>query len=76
MVFPRVYFDKAKTVRLLECLRRYRRAIPVTTNEPGRPVHDEFSHGADMFRYMAASVDGMTNDEWGGSLNYPNLRVA
>jgi hypothetical protein len=32
------------------------------TNEPGNPVHDEFSHGADAFRYMALSVDEMHNE--------------
>lgn len=76
IVFPRVYFNKAATPRLLECLRRYRRSIPVTTNEPGNPVHDEFSHGADAFRYLAVSADGLTNEEWGGSPDYPNMRVA
>jgi phage terminase large subunit len=62
VVFPRVYFDKDKTVRLRECLKRYARSIPVTTGEPAKPKHDEFSHGADAFRYMALSVDRMTNE--------------
>lgn len=25
------------------------------------PMHDEFSHGADMFRYIGQAVDLMTN---------------
>lgn len=63
LVFPRCYFDKDRTTRLRECLKRYRRAIPVNTGEPGAPLHDEFSHGADAFRYMCLSVDKMGNED-------------
>ena len=73
MMFPRVYFDKDKTVRLLECLKRYRRAINQSTMEPGAPLHDEFSHGADCFRYAAMCVEQMKNDENTSKLNYPFL---
>lgn len=45
MMFPRCYFDKTRTGRLLECLKRYRRALHTQTNEPMAPLHDEFSHG-------------------------------
>lgn len=61
-IFSRCYFDKTKTTRLIECLKRYRRNIGVKTNEPGEPLHDEYSHGADAFRYMAQSVDKMVNE--------------
>jgi phage terminase large subunit len=73
MMFPRVYFDADKTKRLLECLKRYQRAINEKTREPGAPLHDEFSHGADMFRYAGMAVEQMANDEYGGKLNYPFL---
>jgi phage terminase large subunit len=73
MMFPRVYFDKDKTSRLLECLKRYRRSINEKTREPGAPLHDEFSHGADCFRYAGMAVEQMANDEYGGKLNYPFL---
>lgn len=63
LVFPRAYFDQVKAARLLDCLKRYRRAIPVTTNEPASPVHDEYSHGADAFRYLALSIDKMGNED-------------
>jgi len=76
MAFPRIWFDRDKTPRLIECLRRYRRAIPTTTGEPGNPVHDEFSHGADAFRYLAVSADRLSNEDWGGALNYPSLGIA
>jgi len=48
-------------VRLRECLKRYRRTIPVTTGEPSGPMHDEFSHGADAFRYLAMVADKLTD---------------
>lgn len=60
MVFPRVYVDPS-CERLLHCLKRYRRTISATTNEPGAPMHDEFSHGADAFRYLSLCVDQMGN---------------
>jgi phage terminase large subunit len=73
MMFPRVYIDDStrKTfngtgylggARLIECLRRYRRNVPRTTNEPASPVHDEFSHGCDAWRGMAMVIDRVRND--------------
>jgi phage terminase large subunit len=56
---------------LLECLKRYRRAINQSTMEPGVPLHDEFSHGADMFRYAGMCVEQMKNDENTTKLSYP-----
>lgn len=61
MLWPRCYFDAGKTARLLECLKRYRRAINQQTNEPSGPLHDEFSHGADAFRYVGQAVNLMSN---------------
>lgn len=63
MIFPRVYFDKTKTARLIECLKRYRRSINQTTNEPGAPLHDEFSHGADDYRYLSVVADQLSNED-------------
>lgn len=62
MIFRQCYFDETKTARLTECLKRYRRNIPTTTEEPSTPVHDEFSHGADAFRMLALIVNHMKND--------------
>jgi phage terminase large subunit len=61
-VFERVWFDAEKTKRLVECLKRYRRNIGQKTGEAGSPLHDEFSHGADAFRYMALCADQLKND--------------
>lgn len=75
-MFPRVVFDKDECKGLIENLRRYRRAIPQSTGEPGRPVHDEHSHGADMFRYVAEAEQQMTNDTWGETpAHRPNMRL-
>lgn len=71
--FSRIYFDKTKAARLIECLKRYRRNQNKSTLEFTTPRHDEFSHGADAFRYMCACADQLTNDDWGGKLNYPSL---
>jgi phage terminase large subunit len=60
MIFPRVYMDPSAE-RLLHCLKRYRRTINQTTNEPGPPLHDDSSHGADAFRYLAVCSDQMGN---------------
>lgn len=76
MAFPRIWLDQDKGERLLQCLRRYRRGIPSTTGEPGAPVHDEFSHGADAFRYLCVSADRMTNEDWGVTHAPPDLKVA
>jgi phage terminase large subunit len=75
-IFDRVYFDKGKTERLIQCLRRYRRTIPVSTNEPGAPLHDEYSHGADAFRYLGLVAPGMTNDaDMAKKIAYPNQGI-
>jgi phage terminase large subunit len=73
-MFARVYIDEIKAARLVECLKKYRRAIPVTTNEPGAPVHDEYSHGADAFRGLAVIVDKIHNDD--GMSLIPKARPA
>lgn len=70
------YFDKTKAARLVECLRRYRRGVASTTGEPGKPVHDEFSHGADAYRYLALVADRMSNETWAKAPAYRDLRVA
>lgn len=62
MAFSRVYFDRDKTPRLLDCLKRYRRAINQQTGEPGAPVHDEYSHGADAFRYLGVVAEMLSNE--------------
>ena len=63
MTFSRVLFDEKGTERLVECLRRYRRRINRATNSEEAPLHDEFSHGADCYRYICANIDQMRNED-------------
>lgn len=58
-IFPRAYFDAGSTDRLLECLKRYRRIVNRKTGEPMGPLHDEYSHGADAWRYVAQAIERM-----------------
>lgn len=78
MMFPRTVFNRMPvdtkepgrgTGRLLECLKRYRRAIPRSTDEPAKPVHDTYSHGADNFRYIGAAEPLMTTSFMDDEIN-------
>jgi len=80
LMFPKVYIDKQNTKSddpelpgLVECLKRYKRRINQQTDTPGAPLHDVHSNGADMFRYLSLVQDQLTNETWGGKLNYPRL---
>lgn len=76
MALKQTHIDKTKAPRLLECLKRYRRGVPASTGEPGNPIHDEWSHGADAFRYLAINAERLSNETWGTARAAPNLRVA
>jgi len=75
MTFPRIYFDKAKAARIVQCAKRYRRSINQQTQEPGAPLHDEWSHGADNLRYIAINAEAMKNEDWGGDLKYKSIGI-
>jgi phage terminase large subunit len=62
LVFPRCYFDKTEAGQLVNRLGRYRRKVNEVTGSGGNPVHDEHSHGADGFRYLAVVADQLQND--------------
>ena len=48
MIFPRCWFDEAKTKRGIECLSNYRREYNDKMGEfKATPVHDWASHAAD-----------------------------
>jgi phage terminase large subunit len=61
MAFRQAFFDEAKAARLIVCLKRYARHINSKTLEAGSPVHDQYSHGADNWRYAALVADQMGN---------------
>lgn len=76
MIFRQCYFDEDKCGRLVECLKRYRRNIPTSTDEPSKPVHDEFSHGADAFRMLALVAEKLTNDDFTSApINYDDRGI-
>jgi hypothetical protein len=54
LFLPKCWFDEAKTARLVEALRHYRKAYNARLDIfTGTPVHDVYSHGADAFRGLA-----------------------
>jgi phage terminase large subunit len=60
-IFPRMLIDKTHASELLNRLGRYRRRVNAE-GQASTPMHDDQSHGADGFRYMAIVADQMTND--------------
>jgi phage terminase large subunit len=76
LMFPRCYFDKDKTAPLTNALKRYRRQQNQVTGAFGAPLHDDNSHPADAFRYLAVVVDKLGNEQWGGKIQYKNRVTA
>lgn len=63
LLFPRVYVDRENAGEIVTRLGRYRRRINAETGTATTPVHDDASHGADAFRYLAVVADQMTNED-------------
>jgi phage terminase large subunit len=56
-IFSSCYFDKTNTAAGLDCLRHYRYDVdPDTKAFSMKPVHDNYSHGADAFRYIGLMI--------------------
>jgi phage terminase large subunit len=56
-LFNRCWFDATRCADGLQCLRRYRWDKDEGTGGfKRRPLHDEYSHGADAFRYAAVAA--------------------
>ena len=56
-ILPKCYIDEVKCARLIRCLENYRREFDAKRNVAlDKPVHDDYSHGADAFRYLAQSI--------------------
>lgn len=81
VVFGRCYFDKDKAQGLVAHLKRYRRQLnsnrQLSTPEYMGPLHDEHSHAADAFRYLAMVADKFTNDDdgWNKKLKYDSRGI-
>jgi phage terminase large subunit len=58
MMFNKCWFDRANTHDGLQCLRHYRYDVdPDTKQFSQKPLHDNYSHGADAFRYIGLMVN-------------------
>ena len=56
-IFSSCYFDKTHTTAGLDCLRHYRYDTnPETGAFSKSPLHDQYSHGADAFRYIGLMI--------------------
>ena len=56
-IFSACYFDKNNCYAGLDCLRHYRYDVdPDTKGFSLKPVHDNYSHGADAFRYIGLMI--------------------
>lgn len=62
-LFLRVYVDRENAGEIVTRLGRYRRRINAETGTATSPVHDDSSHGADAFRYLAVVADQLSNDD-------------
>lgn len=59
-VFNRCLFDAGKCADGIQCLRRYSYDVdPDSGRFSKQPLHDEYSDGADAFRYFAVNVNDM-----------------
>lgn len=71
-LFPRFWIDEQKCSRLIRCIENYRKEFDVNHGiYKSKPVHDEFSHGADALRYACIAIkthidsakSGISDDE-------------
>jgi len=56
-IFSRCWFDEEKTREGLNRLRRYAYDVDDNGQRSKLPMHDDNSHGADAFRYLAVGFD-------------------
>lgn len=70
--FPRFWIDEKKCSRLIKCIENYRKEFDVNHGiYKSKPVHDEYSHGADALRYACIAIkthvdsakSGISDDE-------------
>lgn len=75
MLLPRMWFDKVKAVRVVECMRAYHRAWDDKRRTyQDRPYHDWSSHCCDAGRYYALAEP--RNAGPAKQLKYPNMAYA
>jgi phage terminase large subunit len=52
LIWPNVWIDESRCTKLIDCLREYR------FDDAGKPVHDQYSHGGDAWRYLSIALRG------------------
>lgn len=62
-VFPTTWIDKDNCADLIQALRHYRYDVDEHGQWSKKPVHDQYSHAADTFRYFAVSFDGQVVEQ-------------
>jgi phage terminase large subunit len=62
-IFNRCYFDEHKCIDGLNALRRYRYDVDESGQWSRKPLHDEYSHAADAFRYLATAITEPTRQK-------------
>ena len=58
-IFNSCYFDRENCADGLQCLRHYRYEVDPDTGQFSKtPLHDQYSHGADSWRYIGLMIQG------------------
>lgn len=56
-IFPNIWIDREHCADGIACLRHYRYEVDAETGQFSKnPLHDNYSHGADAFRYIALMI--------------------
>jgi phage terminase large subunit len=57
-IFRNCYFDRVNCEQGIQCLRHYRYEVDPDTGVFSKtPLHDQYSHGADAFRYIGLMIN-------------------
>jgi len=56
-IFGKCYFDRKNCDEGLQCLRHYRYDVDEDGSWSQKPLHDQYSHGADAFRMLGLMVN-------------------
>ncbi len=78
VMLPRCWFDKDKCARGIDALKLYRSEWDEKLqNLKPVPVHEWASHGADSFRYLAMTLDGVVKQQsFARDIIYPKFGMA
>jgi phage terminase large subunit len=69
-IFPQCFFDADKCADGIQSLQRYRYKVDDQGQWSKEPLHDDFSHAADAFRYFATAMKAPSQVE------RPKLKLA